>query len=290
MKHLCVHVFEGILLKMKWCIHGTLHNAMADLISFESDASPASPYFNLEDELVETKKKLHRLEEKYKKHKDKMKQQCKRMEDRLKQLEDENVEKEKRLEDRLKRIEDQYTSLVKNAVTIVPCVLNGQLQLYDLHCSEIKISVTTVGSTGSRVKAQQLSMDGTVLCNDVYSQVVLNLNFIPFLKQCRHLKSLKIEILESCYQDGMASLIVSVVNVCDALLYSNKGLNVLFKYRHHRREQDIQQMIQLFKKFTSYSTFTLEGPYPECYKREIDEMRAHCTEHGIAFTYTPITA
>ena len=59
-----------------------------DLLSFEYDVAIPSPYFNLEDELAETKNKLQRLEAKYKKNKDRTKQRWKQMEERMNRMDE----------------------------------------------------------------------------------------------------------------------------------------------------------------------------------------------------------
>ena len=298
-----------------------------DLLSFEYDVAIPSPYFNLEDELAETKKKLQRLETKYKKNKDRTKQRWKKMEERLNQL-DETVLKLKEEKDQyLKHLQKKYTSLdkvicvkeehdrrleqleedyktidekvndmndmIKDEISMVQCIdPNGQLQLYDLCCSEIKITT----------KSNQvfLSMDGKLFCNILFFN---DENNLLLLKQNRYMKYFKIELTGPIepYSDTPSCLCLNtLVKVCDALLYNtaavNKGaLHVWFKCVHMDRSLSVvQEMIKLFKKSsTVYTTSKGEETTPydtyskltlhlnQCYKREIDEMKAHCTENNI---------
>jgi hypothetical protein len=281
-----------------------------DLLSFEYGDAIPSPYFTLEDELAETKKKLQRLEAKYKKNKEQTKQRWKQMENRLDEMVTLKEEKEQYLnhlqkkytsleeehDKRLKQLEDKFTRVVamqddlsEDVVSIVPCIdPNGQLQLYDLHCSEIKITT----------KSNQvfLSMDGKLFCNILF---FMDDNNLRLLKQNRYMESLQIEITGPTHRDSHTNPIHTLVKVCDALLYNtdavNKGdLEVLFKCVHMDLHS-IQEMIKLFKKsstvytyegkesspYKTYSSFVIE--LNQYYQREIDEMKAHCTANDITF-------
>ena len=248
----------------------------------------------LEDELAEQKKKLERLEAKYKKNKDQTKQRWTQMEERLNQM-DETVLKLKEEKDeylkRLTQLERKFVlslDLSKNDdfVSIVPCIdTNGKLQFYDVHCSEIKIT--------SHSQQLFLSMGGKLLCPPIDNE------FLRFLKQNRHMESLKIEITDTMHNAD------TLVKVCDALLYHSNtveegGLDLWFKCVHRDGSISIvNEMVKLFKKSKVYSldkgvrnvpyfAFTLKLQYPRAYKCEIDEMKAHCTANDIAFTYNEI--
>ena len=259
-----------------------------DLLSFEygdaipSDAIP-SPYFNLEDELAETKKKLQRLEAKYKKNKEQTKQRWKQMENRL---------------DEMDKMVKKYLQLDSNAIPIIPCISDRKLQgLCDFYCSEIKVSNSNSNYLNSN--GLFLSIDGNVLC-DLELLIADNKSHARFLRQFTLIESLKIE-LPNRIRNGHIQLLVKV---CDALLYnyhlSEKGnLDVLFKQHHTGDTRVIQEMIKLFKKTCTictnwgektrpYSKFTLELECPSAYQREIDEMKAHCTANEIAFTFNEI--
>jgi hypothetical protein len=260
-----------------------------DLLSFEYGDAVPSPYFNLEDEIAETKKKLQRLEAKYKKNKVQTKQRWKQMENRMDEtvlkLKEEKDEYLKRLT-HLERKLEIFCTLSENDdfVSIVPCIdPSGKLQFYDVHCSEIKIIT----------HSQQLflSMDGKLLCN------IHNESLIQFLKQNKRMKSLKIELTEQIHRSS------TLVKVCDALLYHSNtveegGLDLLFKCVHRDGSISIvKEMVNLFKKSNSldkgdrnvpYFAFTLELQCPNAYKGEIDDMKAHCTANDIHFTFNEI--
>jgi len=206
-----------------------------------------------------------------------------------------NEEKEDEYWKRLTRLEHKlelFCNLSEDDdfVSIVPCIdPSGKLQFYDVHCSEIKIIT----------HSQQLflSMDGKLLCT------IHNESLIQFLKQNKRMESLKIELTEQIHQHQSNTR--TLVEVCDALLYHSNtveedGLDLLFKCVHRDGSISIvKEMVNLFKKSKVYSldkgdrnvpyfAFTLELQYPNAYKGEIDDMKAHCTANDIHFTFNEI--
>lgn len=254
-----------------------------DLLSFEYGVVIPSPYFNLEDELFETKNKLQRLEAKYKKNKDRTKQRWKQMEERMNRMEETVLKLKEQQDKRLKQLEDKCITIEElcddlsdKDVSIIPCIdPNGKLQLYDVHCSEIKIT------------NMSLSMDGKSFCD-----LSPNKDLLRFLKQNRYMESIKIELTTSYNHNSLNT----IVEVCDTLLYDTyqspdekPGLEVWLKCLHMDNSLHIiQKMINLFKKSKkdeTIHTLTIELEYLKPYQREIDEMKAHCTANDINFIF-----
>ena len=230
-----------------------------DLLSFEDGDAIPSPYFTLEDELAETKKKLQRLEEQTKQRWTQMENRLSRLDETVLKLKEDNIQKDNRLK-RLEKISFPY---------IDP---NGKMQLYNLRDDSLKISNQSNKLflwIGDKLFCE--------LCDEkIWITVLSNLPIVH----------LDIELPKGSYDlDLLDNSIYHILYSIHLQRRKERRKELLDVHINCQEGNVLQMIVKTCIEYSNYiKSVTIMFPYPISCEREIDEMKAHCTAREIEFT------